>query len=56
LKTEPRANLQGMDTVSADTLDYLHGPLVEPLAIMLSVQFSDILLIDLLSRAYGCNR
>ncbi|WP_323784639.1 pantoate--beta-alanine ligase [Thalassovita sp.] len=46
IATEPRARLRGLDTVAADTLDYLHGPINEPLAIMISVQFSDILLID----------
>ncbi|WP_412562690.1 pantoate--beta-alanine ligase [Thalassobius sp. MITS945101] len=46
IATEPRATLQGLDTVTADTLDNLHGPLTTPLAVMLSVQFSDILLID----------
>ena len=45
IATEPRARLRGLDTVAADTLDYLHGPINEPLAIMISVQFSDILLI-----------
>lgn len=46
IAAEPRATLQGLDTVTADTLDTLHGPLTTPLAVMLSVQFSDILLID----------
>ncbi len=46
IAAEPRATLRGLDTVAADTLDYLHGPLNEPMAIMISVQFSDILLID----------
>lgn len=46
IAAEPRATLQGLDTVTADTLDTLHGPLTSPLAVMLSVQFSDILLID----------
>lgn len=46
IAAEPRATLQGLDTVSTDTLDNLHGPLTTPLAVMLSVQFSDILLID----------
>lgn len=46
IAAEPRATLQGLDTVTADTLDNLHGPLTTPLAVMLSVQFSDILLID----------
>ncbi len=46
IATEPRADLRGLDTVTAETLDDLHGVLREPLAIMISVQFSDILLID----------
>ncbi|WP_319826028.1 pantoate--beta-alanine ligase [Thalassovita sp.] len=46
ITAEPRATLRGLDTVHAETLDYLHGPLTEPMAIMLSAQFSDILLID----------
>lgn len=46
ITAEPRATLRGMDTVHAVTLDYLHGPLKEPMAIMLSAQFGDILLID----------
>lgn len=44
--TEPRAQLHGLDTVTADRLMPMTGPLSEPMAIMLSVQFSDILLID----------
>lgn len=46
ITAEPRAILRGLDTVHADTLDYLHGPLKEPMAIMLSAEFGDILLID----------
>lgn len=46
IATEPRAELRGLDTVAAETLDDLHGVLNAPLAIMISVQFSDILLID----------
>ncbi|MYM54262.1 pantoate--beta-alanine ligase [Thalassovita mangrovi] len=46
IASEPRADLRGLDTVAAETLDDLHGVLKEPLAIMISVQFSDILLID----------
>lgn len=46
IRAEPRAALRGLDTVHATSLDYLHGPLREPLAIMISVQFGEILLID----------
>ena len=46
IATEPRATLEGLDTVSPDTLTPMEGPLQGPLAIMISVQFSDILLID----------
>lgn len=46
IASEPRANLKGLDTVTPDTLEPVEGPLTQPLAVMLSVQFSDILLID----------
>lgn len=46
IDAEPRANLQGLDTVTPDTLENLHGPITGPIAIMLSVQFSDVLLLD----------
>ncbi|CUH63661.1 Pantothenate synthetase [Thalassovita gelatinovora] len=46
IAAEPRAKLCGLDTVTADGLNSLHGVIIEPLAIMISVQFSDILLID----------
>ncbi|MDX1781855.1 MAG: pantoate--beta-alanine ligase, partial [Thalassovita sp.] len=46
IATEPHATLCGLDTVSPDTLDDMQGALTRPLAIMISVQFSDILLID----------
>ncbi len=46
ITAEPRAILRGLDTVHAETLDYLHGPLNEPMAIMLSAEFGNILLID----------
>jgi len=46
IASEPRANLTGLDTVTPDTLEPVEGPLTQPLAVMLSVQFSDILLID----------
>lgn len=47
---EPRATLAGLDIVRAETLDTIAGPPDSPLggptAIMLSVRFADILLID----------
>lgn len=46
ITAEPRATLRGLDTVSAQSLDTLTGPLTEPVAVMISVQFGDILLID----------
>ena len=46
IASEPRASLKGLDTVTPDTLEPVEGPLTQPLAVMLSVQFSDILLID----------
>ena len=46
IASEPRASLKGLDTVTPDTLEPVEGPVTQPLAVMLSVQFSDILLID----------
>jgi pantoate--beta-alanine ligase len=46
INAEPRASLQGLDTVTPDTLENLHGPITCPIAIMLSVQFSDVLILD----------
>lgn len=46
IQTEPRATLAGLDTVSAENLENLFGPITEPVAVMISVQFSNILLID----------
>ena len=46
IASEPRASLKGLDTVTPDTLEPVEGTLTQPLAVMLSVQFSDILLID----------
>ena len=43
---EPRALLQGLDIVRAETLDEISGALDGPTAIMLSVRFGDVLLID----------
>ena len=46
IASEPRASLKGLDTVTPDTLEPVEGTLTQPQAVMLSVQFSDILLID----------
>jgi pantoate--beta-alanine ligase len=46
IQAEPRATLTGLDTVSAESLENLFGPITQPVAVMISVQFSDILLID----------
>ncbi|MBO9399901.1 pantoate--beta-alanine ligase [Shimia sp. R9_3] len=46
ISAEPRAALKGLDIVAAETLNTLTGPLTGPTAIMISVAFGDILLID----------
>lgn len=46
INSEPRADLQGLDIVRAETLDAISGRLDGPTAIMLSVRFGDVLLID----------
>ncbi len=50
IASEPRAELKGIDIARAETLDEIsgppHGPLDGPTAIMLSVRFGDVLLID----------
>lgn len=50
IQSEPRATLCGLDTVAAHSLENLFGPLSEfqsePVAVMISVKFGDILLID----------
>ena len=46
IQAEPRAALTGLDTVAAKSLENLSGPITQPVAVMISVQFSDILLID----------
>lgn len=46
IATEPRAELQQLDIVRAETLDETCGALDGPTAIMLSVRFGDVLLID----------
>lgn len=46
IAAEPRADLRGLDIVRAETLDKITGALEDPTAIMLSVRFGDVLLID----------
>ncbi|MFY0662646.1 MAG: pantoate--beta-alanine ligase [Shimia sp.] len=46
IASEPRATLTGLDIVAAETLNAIEGPLAGPTAIMISVAFGDILLID----------
>ncbi|WP_294227287.1 pantoate--beta-alanine ligase [uncultured Shimia sp.] len=46
IATEPRATLTGLDIVAAETLNVIEGALTGPTAIMISVAFGDILLID----------
>ncbi|GAA6180180.1 pantoate--beta-alanine ligase [Shimia sp. NS0008-38b] len=46
IASEPRAALRGLDIVAAETLETLEGPVSGPTAIMISVAFGDILLID----------
>lgn len=46
IAAEPRASLRGLDIVEAETLNDIAGPLTGPTAIMLSVQFGEVLLID----------
>jgi len=46
IAAEPRAVLKGLDIVAAETLNTIDGALSGPTAIMISVAFGDILLID----------
>lgn len=46
IRTEPRAELEAVDIVRAETLEEIEGPLDGKVAIMLSVRFSDVRLID----------
>lgn len=46
IEAEPRATLTGLDAVHHSDLTEMSGPLSAPLAVMISAQFSDILLID----------
>ncbi|MGH1466872.1 MAG: pantoate--beta-alanine ligase [Cognatishimia sp.] len=46
LNAEPRATIRGLDIVEAETLNDITGPLTSPAAIMLSVEFGGVLLLD----------
>lgn len=46
IASEPRATLRGLDIVGATDLSDLSGALITPAAIMISVEFGGILLID----------
>ncbi len=46
IATEPRGQLAGLDIVAAETLAPLTGRITGPTALMISVQFGEILLID----------
>ncbi len=46
LATEPRATLTGLDIVDPATFIAADGPVIGPIAIMLSAQFGDVMLID----------
>lgn len=46
IAAEPRAALKGLDIVAAESLEEIAGPLTGPTAIMLSVAFGEVLLID----------
>lgn len=46
IATEPRGILEGLDIVADETLTPISGPITTPTAIMISVLFGDILLID----------
>jgi pantoate--beta-alanine ligase len=46
IAAEPRADLKAVDIVAAGTLAPASGPILEPIAIMVSAAFGDVLLID----------
>lgn len=46
IKTEPRADLKGLDIVEAATFLPASGPITQKIGIMISAQFGEILLID----------
>lgn len=46
IRSEPLASLQGLDIVRAESMEDLQDPLCGKIAIMLSVAFGDVLLLD----------
>ncbi|MDO6727523.1 pantoate--beta-alanine ligase [Cognatishimia sp. 1_MG-2023] len=46
INSEPRATIHGLDIVQAETLNDISGVLTSPAAIMLSVEFGGVLLLD----------
>lgn len=46
INTQPRATINGLDIVEAETLNEISGALTSPAAIMLSVEFGGVLLLD----------
>lgn len=46
IRTEPRASLEAVDIVRAETLEEIEGPLDGQIAILLSARFKDVRLID----------
>lgn len=46
INSEPRATIHGLDIVEAETLNDISGTLTSPAAIMLSVEFGGVLLLD----------
>lgn len=46
VNAEPRAALQGLDIVNAETFEPAGGPITGPIGIMISAEFGGILLID----------
>ncbi len=46
IQAEPRATLRGLDIVEDVTLNAISGALISPVAVMISVEFGGILLID----------
>ncbi|MGH1445367.1 MAG: pantoate--beta-alanine ligase [Cognatishimia sp.] len=46
INSEPRATIHGLDIVEAETLNDISGVLTSPAAIMLSVEFGGVLLLD----------
>lgn len=46
ISAESRATIRGLDIVEAETLNDISGPLTSPAAVMLSVEFGGVLLLD----------